>query len=364
LTELQLSLTQASSGAVVIAPAETPHKPSSPKPITDAAVFAVLGLLIGVALALGLDYFDDRIRSREHLAAAIDPIPILGEVPKFKDSDDAEYGIITFEQPHSAAAEAYRGLRTSVQFLAQDSEGARVILISSPTENDGKTTTAVNLATTIAMGGRRVILIGSDLRRPQLHNYFGLPSERGFSRVLSGELEVDDALVWLDVLPDLGIIPGGIIPPNPAELLDSERSAAVFAHLRTLADFVLIDSPPVLPVTDAVVLMRHVDAAILIAYSEQTRERELGEAIDLLTAVGGSVSGVVLNGVTYESGRYRYQYGYGYRERGYGSRTPTKDGGSLAPVGPIMDTDGDASPSSSGVLNRMVDRLRGTSDEA
>ena len=322
LTNLQLSLQQASAGAQITSSAMIPKSPSSPKPFTDAAVLGILGLMIGLAAAFSLNYFDDRIRTREQITKVLAPIPFLGDIPKFKSwPEDQPYAILCFERPNSPEAEAYRGLRTSIEFLAQETRGGKIIQVTSPNENEGKSTTAVNLATTIAMGGRKVILVGGDLRRPQLHHYFGISNDIGFSSVLSGTSTLDEALVRVELIPNLMVMPGGPIPPNPSELLGSNRAEDIWATLGQMADFVIVDSPPVLPVTDAVVIARTMDAIVFVANAESTRAREALVASERIAAIGSTVSGSVLNGVAHPNERYRYRYRYGY-SYGYASRRP------------------------------------------
>jgi Mrp family chromosome partitioning ATPase len=363
LTSLRLSLEQSPSGAVVTSPASLPTAPSSPKPITDAAVFLALGLFIGVGLALGLHYFDDRIRNREDMASALRNVPFLAEIPKFHDWQESNpHGILAFEHPSSPEAESYRGLRTSIEFLAQESLGGKTIEVTSPSESDGKSTTAVNLGVTIAMGRHSVILDGGDLRRPELHKYFGLANERGLTTVLNGTSSLDEAIFPVEQVPGLSVLPSGPIPPNPSELLGLERTHDVFAQLATMADFVIIDSPPVIPVTDAVVIARHVNAVIIVAKAESTRGRELRLAADLLESVGALPSGSILNGSieAFDRYRYRYRYRYGYRYRRsygyggqytYGTGTPKETLGGVA----VTRDDGDPSPKLvSSLFNRLT----------
>jgi len=363
LTSLRLSLEQSPSGAVVTTPASLPHSPSSPKPITDAAVFLALGLFIGIGLAFALNYFDDRIRGREDLALALRDIPFLAEIPKFRDWPESNvFGIVSFEHPTSLEAEAYRGLRTSIEFLAQESEGGKIIEVTSPSESDGKSTTAVNLAVTIAMGRRSVILVGGDLRRPELHKYFGLSNEVGFTTVINGTTTLEEAVVAIEQVPGLSVMISGPIPPNPSELLGLERTQEILRQLATMADFVVVDSPPVIPVTDAVVIARTVDAVIVVAKAEATRARELRLATELLASVGATPSGLILNGSVeaFDRYRYRYRYRYGYRYRqayAYGGPYAYASHSNRETLSGIVEAGANQGSSPSGVVDTLFNGL-------
>jgi capsular exopolysaccharide synthesis family protein len=363
LTSLRLSLEQSPSGAVVTAPATLPHSPSSPKPITDAAVFLALGLFIGIGLAFALNYFDDRIRGRDDMALALRDVPFLAEIPKFRDWPESNpYGILAFEHPTSPEAEAYRGLRTSIEFLAQDSEGGKIIEVTSPSESDGKSTTAVNLAVTIAMGRHSVILVGGDLRRPELHKYFGIGNQNGVTTVINGTSTVEDSIVSIEQVPGLSVMTSGPIPPNPSELLGLDKTRDLFRQLAAMADFVVIDSPPVIPVTDAVVIARNVDAVIVVAKAEATRVRELRLATDLLTSVGALPSGSILNGSieAFDRYRYRYRYRYGYRYRqayGYGSPYVYAAHSSGQTLSGVVESDGEQGSSRTSVVDSLFNTL-------
>ena len=238
-------------------------------------------------------------------------VPLLGEIPEFDNwKSHSETAIIANDRPKSAAAEAYRSLRTAVQFIGFDTDHPKVIQITSPTESEGKTTTVIDLAVTMASSGSRVAVVSCDLRRPGLHKFFKVSESLGVSSILSGLESVESVVVVSEDFPNLMCIPSGPIPPNPSELLGSPRLADLFESLRAINDVILVDSPPVLPVTDAIVIAQSVDFVVLIARAGQTHARAMARALELLANVDAPVKGVVLNALhSQPSGR-----GYG----GYG----------------------------------------------
>ena len=222
---------------------------------------------------------------------------------------------MTLDERSSPDSEAYRLLRTSVKFLSLDAP-VRTVLVTSPAASEGKTITTANLATVLAQGGERVLLVGADLRRPRLHELFGAPLSPGLTTVLLGEASPEASVYAVDDVPGLHLMPPGPPPPNPAELLDSTRARDLFATLATRYDAVIVDSPPVLPVTDAQVLARAADAALLVVAYRETSRRGLTRAIELLGQVDAPLVGTVLNVVpaneAYGGQPYRYEV---YRSR-------------------------------------------------
>jgi capsular exopolysaccharide synthesis family protein len=226
-------------------------------------------------------------------------------------------------QPRSHAAEAYRTVRTSIEFLSLD-HPITSVQVTSALAAEGKTTTLSNLAVTFAKGGQRVIVLCCDLRRPRVHEFFGLDNRIGFTSVLFGESPLQEAIqdVPSDGLP-LRLVASGPLPPNPAELLSSNRAASVIEALHERCDLLLIDSPPVLPVTDALVLAGLVDGVLLVGDSGATTKRSLGRAVELLRQVDAPLVGGVLNGVGART-EYGYQYGkdyYAYHAEPAGKRS-------------------------------------------
>jgi succinoglycan biosynthesis transport protein ExoP len=216
-------------------------------------------------------------------------------------------------EPTSPAAESYRSLRTSLQFARQEGQ-LRSIVVTSPGAAEGKTATLANLGVVFAQAGERVVLVSCDLRRPRIGAFFELDEQDGLTCVLLGQRTLEQVVLPVPGFDRLSLLPAGPIPPNPAELLNGARASDVFAALRERFDLVLIDSPPVLPVTDAAILSRHADATLMLAAAGQTRRGDLHRAVEKLNQVGATILGIVLNKVSKQTGRnYGYPYGYGYK---------------------------------------------------
>lgn len=314
-------------------------KKVSPQPLKDALFAAVAGLMIGIGLAFLLEFLDDRIRTKDDLERAGSGLPVVGVIPEIGDWRDRKQSmLVSVERPRSPEAEAYRALRTAVQFLTIE-DPVTVIEITSPAANDGKTATTANLATALAMAGQRVVAVSCDLRRPRLHEFFHIPNTVGLTSVLLGEASLSDAL-WTEPQDGrLHVLPSGPNPPNPSELLAGRRVVEVFDQLRSHADIVLIDSPPVLPVTDAAVLAGRVDAVLIVGRAGMSTRRNMSRSLEILARVNAPMVGSVLNSASsadsygYGTG-YGYRYGYGYG--GYSSygrsrdRKPVTNGASTA----------------------------------
>jgi polysaccharide biosynthesis transport protein len=311
--ELEALLTSVSlaeqSGASVIDAAQVPGAPFEPNPARTALLALVVGLLIGLGAAFLVDYLDNSLRDEGDLAKAT-RLPVLAVIPKSKDWKATDVHVITREQPSSPPAEAYRALRTAVQFLGVDRE-MKVIQVTSPRPGEGKTTTSTNLAVACARAGQRVVLVDCDLRRPRIHAFFGLPNDKGFTTAMVGAT-FDEVAQKVDGEPNLSIISSGPIPPDPSELLSGRTASSFVRMLRDEVDLVVIDSPPVLVVADPLVVSRMVDGVILVASAERTDRRQVADAADQLAQFEAPVVGTVLNAYDLDSGSvYDYRYSYG-----------------------------------------------------
>jgi succinoglycan biosynthesis transport protein ExoP len=216
-------------------------------------------------------------------------------------------------RPRSVEAEAYRAVRTALYFSTQGG-GCHVVQVSSPNMGDGKTTLALNLAISIAQSGKRILLIDADLRRPRLHKALGVPGQTGLASVIAGQAELS-AAVRETTVPGLSVLPCGAVPANPAELLTSPRFKEIIELLRGQYDFVLIDTPPLLAVTDPSVVAPRVDGVLLTIRLSRQSVPQCVRAKEVLDALGARLLGVVVNGVSprggpgrYGSGRYEYVY--------------------------------------------------------
>jgi capsular exopolysaccharide synthesis family protein len=288
---------------------ELPTVPSSPRTVRSLARGGVVGLLAGALWALARVRLDRSIRDSDE-AAGLAGAPVIGVILR----DD------TLQQKHaidrgssSRTAEAYRQLRTNLQFLNVD-EPPKVIMISSAVPSEGKTTVAVNLALTLVEAGRSVTLVEGDLRRPRVTRYLGMVGGAGLTNILAGSAEVEDVLQPYGD-GDLRVIAAGPTPPNPSELLASSLMFKLIDDLRGKNDFVLIDAPPLLPVADASGLAVIVDGVVLSIRYGSTKKEQLQQTRATLDQVGARTLGVILNIVPPKAEittAYGYGYGYGY----------------------------------------------------
>ncbi len=322
LSEQQVNSALITGGAEIVRRATVPSVPVKPTPFRTGVLALLGGIMVGVGLCFLVDHLDDTIRSAEDLERLPGGMRVIGEIPivegwKAKDTSM----LVAATAPRSASAEAYRALRTALDFIALD-HPTHTLQVTSPNPSEGKTTTLANLAVTFATAGKRVVVVCCDLRRPRLHEFFGLSNAVGFTSVLLGERPVSAALQAVPGIPRLRVLASGPLPPNPSELLSSKRAADVFASLAADCDIVLIDSPPLLPVTDAQVLFRHLGATLLVVSARSTTRKAATAALAKVRQVDGPLIGAVLNGVKVEGG-----YGYAYRYE------PPKDAGSGPPTG-------------------------------
>jgi succinoglycan biosynthesis transport protein ExoP len=319
LADTQVSL--ASSGeetpnvdtAVVVDRAPLPAAPT-PQRTPQVLLFAlVAALTIGLGLAFLLEYVDYTFKTPEELDAAYGQ-PAIGVIGVI---DEARRGarqakILTLTQPRSPVAEAFRSLRTNIEFASPDEE-ITSLLITSAGPAEGKTVTAANLAVSLAQGGSKVILADTDLRKPRLHRLFHVPKEPGFSNLVIDPAHNIEAFLHSTEQENLWILPCGTLPPNPAELLGSPRAAQVMRELEALADIVVYDSPPAATVTDAVVMAARVNGVLQVIKAGSTRRDMVLRGRDVLAKVDAHILGPVLNQVRLSDlGYYSYYYYYGY----------------------------------------------------
>ena len=288
-------------------PAGLPTSPSSPDHMRTATFALFLALSIGVGQAFIRDRLDDRPRDRSDLAAAAG-VPVLAVIPRFQGRRSADH-VETLEHPLSPAAEGYRRLRTNL-LHAMAAEGAKTVLITSADVAEGKTTTTVNLAVALALAGSRVIVVGADLRHPDLRALIGDDSQyAGLVGVLEGKLALERAVVPTPV-EGLHVLPAGRLTDNFGELLGSEATAGTLATLRSVADVVLLDGPPVLRLADALSLAPLVDGVVLVTDARRTTRRGVREATYQLQVVDARVLGAILNNHTAAwEGSYASWYG-------------------------------------------------------
>jgi tyrosine-protein kinase Etk/Wzc len=328
----------------ILDPAIVPRSPVSPNIRFKLFLSALVGLALGLGIVFLREYFDVRIYAPEDLkkrgyvpltAVALmdDEIQLLKEESKISSEEKFSVNgkvidshLISFISPFSTISESYRLLRTNIQYAKLD-QPVRTILITSPGPADGKSTTASNLAISFAYGNKKVLLIDADMRRPNLHNEFGLQKEPGLTNLLFGKASFDE-LLQKSILENLNVICCGTIPPNPSEILGSNKMYEFVEQIKQIYDIILFDSPPILAVTDSSVLSTLVDGVIIVISAGNARLDALQRSVELIEGVGGKVLGIVLNNFDLKSmyGKYSSYYRYGYYKYHYrGSDVSTND---------------------------------------
>lgn len=278
----------------VISQPRVPTSPSSPRYLLNLSLGLIVGLIAGASMAFLRDRLDDRLRGRSELER-VARVPVLGlipDIPADGDRDGQEVALAIAREPNGVVSESYRRLRSAIQLVSRD-HPIRTILVTSPSEQEGKTTTAANLAVAFAHSGRLVVLISADLRRPRVHELFGLENDAGLSEVLSGSEGA------LDVLRDSGvenleIVASGEVPPRPDQLLEPDRFRGVLDELEGSVELVIVDSPPLLAVADSLSLAPLVDAVLLVAQEGMTTRMAVVEAREQLDRAGVKPVGCVL----------------------------------------------------------------------
>jgi len=303
----------------VVTPAAAPQAPSAP----NTKLNLVLGLLVGLALGVGAavirNTLDNRIRGEADVRR-ITPAPILGGIAF--DQDAASKPLLTQVPAQSPRAESFRQLRTNLQF-AHVSHKSKTVLVTSSAPGEGKSTTATNLAIAIAQSGQSVVLIDADLRRPMVDQYLGLERNAGLTTALVGQADVNDLLQpWGE--DELYVLTSGQIPPNPSELLGSETMRQLIIRLEHAFDAVVIDAPPLLPVTDSAVLAQYVGGVIMVIGSQKIKYADLEKSLGSLEMVKAELLGVVLNRLP-NKGPDAYAYSY-YSYTSYEQKTLTRGG--------------------------------------
>lgn len=299
--------------------AEVPKFPIAPNPRKEWIMALLAGITVAFMLAFGLEYLDDTVKVPEDVTRRL-RLPMLGLVPAIRGE---RVPVLSETVPHEFG-EAFRSLRTSLVFTAGGDHG-RAIAVTSTQPLEGKTTTAANLAIALALGGSRVLVIDADMRRPGLHNTLGIQNTTGLSHLLVGQARVRDVM-QRTAEPNLLAITAGRTPPNPSELLSSERMQSFIHNLQSGPfDWIVIDTPPVLAVTDAVILAPYVSGVVFVIGSEMTRRVHAERALETLRQSRPRSVSAVLNRVDFDRNKYYYSRYYGYQYKSYYGQGPAPD---------------------------------------
>jgi len=353
LKEAGISAGLRASNIHLVDPARIPVEPVRPRKALNLALSLLVGLVLGVMVALVQEHLDNTVKTPEEVEQ-VAAIPSLGLIPAQISPNGSRrrrrrlaagrqewalpaepVELVSLQSPKSAIAESYRSLRTAV-LLSASARPPQVLLVSSPQPAEGKTTVVTNLAVLLAQLGGPVILVDSDMRKPRIHKIFGLSNERGLSTYLTGTDQLEQTIVPIESVPHLSVMTCGPLPPNPAELLSSTIMQEMVAQLRPRFTHILLDSPPIIHVTDAVILSSLSDGVILVAQGGVTTREALKRARKILHHVNGKLLGIVLNNVDVRSSDYSYYYGGRYYYY-YDSAEPMKEKSSAeVPLAPMQ----------------------------
>ncbi len=313
--ELRLTEVQSVDSIVVVEKAEAPVAPIRPRVLINTLLAAIVGAMLALGVVFLVEYLDDRIKTPQDLLNVLNT-PILGTIARLPQPSkrrqldtqaNRQASLITSHEPRHPITEAYRSLRTNLQFSSVD-ETLRSLLVTSATPGEGKTTTAANLAVVFAQAGHSVILVDADIRKPQQHKIFDLPKSPGLTEVMVSNNTPLGFFLRETPVQNLRILTSGKDAPNPAELLGSNRMKQLLQELQQEADFLVVDAPPLLAVTDAQVLSNNVDGVLLVVNTEKTPRTIIARGAEAILRANGRILGVVLNRLANSARGYYYYY--------------------------------------------------------
>jgi non-specific protein-tyrosine kinase len=322
--QIQLAEAQSISSVIPKDPAVPSQSPVQPRPLRDSVLAAVVGLFLAAGVIFLIEFLDDSIRDPREITSKWG-IPVLGIIASYDLKDSS---LITTKQPRSPVSEAFRSLRTNLQFTSIDFP-LRTILITSPSPADGKTTVAANLGCVIAQSGRSAVIVDADLRRPAVHKLFQLSNRTGLTNYFIHAQGFINDVVKPSKVKDLSILTTGSLPPNPSELLSSEKMSEILHQLSNQFTTIILDTPPALVVTDAIVLAPRVDGVIVVVKPTVTKRAELRQVIEQLRQVKANLLGVVINDVKIGRSGYYYYRSY-YTDSKYGKKYQYREESTVA----------------------------------
>jgi polysaccharide biosynthesis transport protein len=311
LEALNLTRAQNAPNVIQVEPARTPRAPISPKPMQSMMLYGAVGLLAMAGVAFLVEYLDDTIKTPDEVKEVLG-LPVIGLVADMNDSlvkrKEVNKGVFVANQPRSPISEAFRSMRTSLEFYSVD-KPLQVLLVTSSGAEEGKTTIATNLAVILAKGNKNVVLLDADMRRPNVHNHLNISNRIGLSHLIRSRSTLEEVIQVSKEVPNLSVITSGSLPPNPSELLASERMKSILAELRAQFDMIIIDTPPAL-VTDAQILATKSDGVIYVLRPGKTRIIAAQTPLEEFERIGANMIGVVMNRIP--RNREYYYGGYDY----------------------------------------------------
>jgi polysaccharide biosynthesis transport protein len=311
---IRLAEAQSTSNIVVVEKAQVSTIPVRPRTLQNTLLGTVVGLLLSMGIIFLIEYLDDRVRSPEQIDKIL-KLPVVGLIARMTNvAARGQAGLIAVREPRSPIVEAFRSLRTNIQFAGVD-QPIRTLLVTSAGPSEGKSTVAANLAVVMAQAGLKVVMVDCDLRRPTVHKQFEMPNRAGLTDVMLQDPNQWNGVMQPTGVNNLSIVMSGSLPPNPSELLGSKRMQQFMAYLHKSCDIVIIDAPPLLPVTDALVLSPVTDGVVMVIDYGGTRIGEALQGKTQLDQAGARILGVVMNKIP--TGRRGYSYYYYYYNRDY-----------------------------------------------
>jgi len=349
LETLKLAKAQNTPTVMAVENAVKPDVPISPKPAQSTMIGAVMGLLLAAGVVFLIEFLDDTLKTPDEIKAVLE-IPVIGFIGELKHNPkrgEDTLGVFVAKNPRSPVAEAFRSLRTNLEYSSVDNP-IKSVLVTSSGESEGKSTVAANLAIVQAQSSKKVVIVDADMRRPKVHVQFNKPNRMGLSEVVTGKLSIDDVLKTYDQVENLYIITCGTIPPNPAELLGSERMSQTLNELKKRFDMIIIDTPPMI-VSDAQIMSSKVDGLIFVVIPGQTKAITAKRPMEELERIGSKVLGVVANKIP----RNRdYYYG------GYNYYSPYSNHYSYHTESVIPNSDGEEEPKKVTALGSVFEKYQ------